>query len=62
MNCIGSRSAAIYVMTSVFKQTVLLPLLYMHTHNVLSDCMLTFTPAKTMFLAGEEREVELSTY
>ena len=36
--------------------------IYMHTYNVLNDCMFTFTPAKTMFLAGEEREVELSTY
>ena len=36
--------------------------IYMHTYNVLNDCMLTFTPAKTMFLAGEERKVELSTY
>ena len=36
--------------------------MYVHTYNVLNDCMLTFAPAKTMFLAGEEREVALSTY
>ena len=61
----GGRERGIQSHVLYSLQTDTTPLkvhIYVHTYNVLNDCMLTFTPAKTMFLAGEEREVALSTY